>query len=395
MDTTLNTLTETLRAYQINGEIIRVVKGPRVTRYDLIIDKGIKVNKVKALQTELAIAVKAPFVRVHPMPEDGVIGIEVPNEHASPVRLADFLSSEAWKTSRMWLPLAVGLDSAGREIVIDLVDQPHLLVAGSTGSGKSVAITSMIDALMTARTPEELKFVLVDPKKVELSAYEGMPHLLNPVITEAPDVVQALDVLIAKMELRYDILKQASVVNAEEYYFATGQYMQRIVLVIDEMADLMLGPYGKAVEERIIRLAQKSRAAGIHIIAATQRPVVKVVTGLIKANFPARMAFRVPAMVDSKTILDMPGAEELLGKGDMLFITPSYPEPLRVQGVYVDYATTLGIVQEMKETYQPVRKPRGEGWARKVRNFFYVSPLKLARNVAVIFLATNFISCFV
>lgn len=349
---TAEKLNEVLSNHGVTGSIVNTTIGPRVTRYDVALGPFQKIKRVVNLKNEVAMGVQAPYVRILPLPQEGVVGIEVPNPTPVPVLANEIGKSPEWYTSTAKLPLMIGADSAGKPVVVDLVDMPHLLIGGATGSGKSVGIVNMINGLIGAKSPSELRFIMIDPKMVELTVYNGLPHLACPVITNTHDTLAVLNELIEEMETRYAILESEGVQNISE----SAQLKFRVVVVIDELADLILSPMGKAIEEALIRLAQKSRAAGIHIIAATQRPVVRVVTGLIKANFPARMAFRVAAEVDSKVILDCAGAEELLGRGDMLFLAPGYPQPIRVQGALSTPELTKSMVTWAKGVW-PAPKP--------------------------------------
>jgi S-DNA-T family DNA segregation ATPase FtsK/SpoIIIE len=351
---TADRLTQVLNDFGIQGSVVNTVVGPRVTRYDIKLGQGTKVRRVTSLKNEVAMGVLVPYVRILPLPEAGVVGIEVPNPVSKAVDFDSLVGSVTTPMCLSYLPLIIGCDAGGQPIVVDLVDMPHILVAGTTGSGKSVGLTSMINGLIVAKAPRDLGLILIDPKMVELTAYRGLPHLMTDVLTTAEQALEVLLRLIEEMNKRYAMLEDLHCQNIAD--LPASLELPRLVVVIDELADLILSPIGKDIEEALIRLAQKSRAAGIHIIAATQRPVVRVVTGLIKANFPARMAFRVAAEVDSKVILDQSGAEDLLGKGDMLFLAPGYPQPIRVQGALTSPERTRSLVAWAKQTYPPPAK---------------------------------------
>ncbi len=389
---------ETLEAHGVQGSLVNSHIGPRITRYDLKLNKGSKVKKVLALQPEMALACKAPYVRISAIPETGIIGIEIPNETPETVDFRRILNTSEWQDSKAYLPLMVGVDVTGQPIVKDLADMPHLLVAGSTGSGKSVALRTMLNGLLTARTPDEMQLVIVDPKRVEFSGYGSVPHLMAPIVTEAEDTVGVLRGLVQEMENRYALLQNRGVRDLVELENLKKETFSRIVVIIDELADLVLSPFGKEIELELVKLAQKSRASGIYLIAATQRPVVKVISGLIKANFPARMAFRVPAAVDSKIVLDTTGAEELLGQGDMLFLAPGYPKPIRVQGAFSDTEMTNQLLENINTIYNVVEAPVLNSLPTSSPKSAWFGREELVRNVCKvvaimsgIFILTHFI----
>lgn len=329
---------KTLESFGILAKVADVKIGPVVTQYALQITMGTKVAKINNLNKDLALALAAPsgMVRVEaPIPGTSLVGIEMPNAHPRMIAMRELMESSDWINQRMNLPLAVGRDVAGTIFVKDLQKMPHLLIAGSTGSGKSVTVNSFIISLLFKHSPNELKFIMVDPKQVEMSGYNGIPHLLVPVITDMEKVVNALKWALVEMENRYKMFKQAQVRNLEAYNARQDVTpLPFIVIIIDEMADLMM-LQGVEVESCIVRLAQMARAVGIHLVLATQRPSVNVITGLIKANVPARIGMSVTSVVDSRVVLDTGGAETLLGKGDMLFKLPDSIRPIRVQGVMV------------------------------------------------------------
>lgn len=329
---------KTLESFGILAKVADVKIGPVITQYALQITMGTKVAKINNLNKDLALALAASsgMVRVEaPIPGTSLVGIELPNAHPRTIKIRELFESKDAFGNGMKLPIALGRDVAGNIIIRDLQKMPHLLIAGSTGSGKSVTVNSFIISLLFRYSPNELKLILVDPKQVELSQYNGIPHLLVPVITEMEKVVNALKWAIVEMENRYKMFKQEGVRNIESYNQKKDNIpIPYIVIVIDEMADLMM-VQGVEVENCIVRLAQMARAVGIHLILATQRPSVNIITGLIKANIPARIGMSVTSIVDSRVILDSSGAETLLGKGDMLFKQPDSIRPMRIQGVMV------------------------------------------------------------
>jgi S-DNA-T family DNA segregation ATPase FtsK/SpoIIIE len=310
--------------------------GPRVTQFTLKPPQGIKLSKITALDDNLALDLAARSIRMEaPIPGKRAVGIEVPNVKPATVRLAGVIDSDAWKSNQQPLGLAVGKDIAGVPIVGSLDRMPHLLIAGQTGSGKSVMINTLLVSLLYRNSPSDLKLILVDPKQVELTSYNDIPHLLTPVITEPEKCISALKWAVAEMERRLRQFKEHGARSIAEYNDMQAEAgMPYIVIVVDEMADLMMLA-GREVEALIVRIAQKARAAGIHLVLATQSPRVDVITGLIKANVPARIAFTVAGQVESRIILDQVGAEKLLGTGDMLYVTADMPKPIRVQGALI------------------------------------------------------------
>lgn len=339
---------DTLNSFGAPARVVEINRGPAITQFgvepDYIEGRGgrrtkVKVSKISALADDLALALAAPSIRVEaPVPGKGFVGIEVPNEEISLVSLRDVMEAEGFRKVRTKLRLGLGKDVSGKSIAADLGAMPHLLVAGTTGSGKSVCINAIVTCLLLQNTPEDLKLIMIDPKRVELTNFNGIPHLMAPVIVELDQVVGALKWLSREMDERYRRFAKEGVRNISEYNQRVGSLQQSglplIVMLIDELADLMmLAP--DETERLITRMAQLARATGIHLVIATQRPSVDVVTGLIKANFPARIAFAVASSVDSRVILDQPGAERLLGRGDMLFHAPDASAPVRMQGAYV------------------------------------------------------------
>jgi S-DNA-T family DNA segregation ATPase FtsK/SpoIIIE len=329
--------------------------GPTVSQYQLKPAEGVKLNAITARQDDMALALAAQSLRVEaPIPGKGLVGIEIPNEKKAMVGVREILKAQAFHAANSKLAIVLGRDAAGEPAVADLDRMPHCLIAGSTGSGKSVCINTLLVSLLYQNSPEDLKLILVDPKRVELSAYKGIPHLKTEVIVDNKKVVNVLKWAVAEMERRYKVLEEAKVRDLQTYRekYNRGETVTRvnlesnevteepmenlpyIVIVIDEMADLM-SAHGKEVEALIIRLAQMSRAIGIHLILATQRPSVEVLTGLIKANIPTRIAFQVTTQIDSRTILDSGGAEKLIGNGDMLYSSPEGGDAVRLQGVFV------------------------------------------------------------
>ncbi len=338
---------ETLAQFNAPAKVVEVLRGPTVTLYG--VEPGyvesrkgpmkVRVSKIASLADDLALALSAKRVRIQaPVPGKGYVGIEVPNEEAAPVTLRQVIESPAFRKVKSPLRFALGKDVAGHAVAADLAAMPHLLIAGATGSGKSVCVNGIITCLLLHNTPDDLRLLLVDPKRVELSGYNGIPHLLAPVVVDLERVVGALQWVTHEMERRYKLFAKAGKRHIADYNREAerngGEKLPYLVIIIDELADLMmLAP--DTTERTLTRLAQLARATGIHVIIATQRPSVDVVTGLIKANFPARIAFAVASTVDSRVILDQPGAERLLGRGDMLFMAPDAPEPVRLQGVFV------------------------------------------------------------
>lgn len=330
------TLEETLASFHVKAKIINACNGPAVTRYELEPAAGVKVSKIVNLADDLALKLAAPGVRIEaPIPGKAAIGIEVPNKELSGVHLREVLEGSNFLDIKSRLTVGLGMDIGGQAIVADLGKMPHLLVAGATGSGKSVCINTIITSILFKATPEEVKFILIDPKMVELSNYNGIPHLMVPVVTDAKKAASVLNWAVQEMEKRYARFAARGVRDMERYNRNNDDdKMAAIVIIIDELADLMMVA-ANDVEDAICRLAQKARAAGIHLVLATQRPSVDVITGIIKANIPSRISFSVSSQIDSRTILDMSGAEKLLGKGDMLYYPIGAAKPLRVQGAFI------------------------------------------------------------
>jgi S-DNA-T family DNA segregation ATPase FtsK/SpoIIIE len=393
---------ETLRTFKVDGRIVGRSPGPVVTQFEVEPARGVKVGKIAALADDLALAMRAQSIRiVAPIPGRGAVGVEVPNSVAHVVTLRELMEAPEWGSARATLPIALGKDLEGRTVIADLAKMPHLLIAGATGSGKSVAINTIITSLVYRYSPKDLRLLMIDPKMVELSIYNSMPHLRKDVVTDNSEAAEVLKWAVLEMNRRYKLLHANNVRNIgdfnrkvedgkplknsmppkpslrditeeepdtpapdpveEEYAGGTLPY---IVVIVEELADLMMTVPGE-IERPLAMLAQKARAIGVHLILATQRPSVNVVTGLIKANFPSRIAFRVASKVDSRTILDQNGAEALLGNGDMLFLPPGKSEPMRLQGAFIGteetervtqwYSDRLGVRAEEEDILEVIR----------------------------------------
>jgi len=342
-----------LEDFGVEGRISQVHPGPIVTMYEFEPAAGVKINRVVSLSDDLALALKAQSARVSTVPGKAAIGIEIPNRQRETVSLREILSSEAFKKNNSKLALGLGKDIFGTPVAADLSKMPHLLVAGATGSGKSVAINSMVMSILYKATPTEVKMLMVDPKVIELSAYEEIPHLISPVITSPKEAAGALKKMVIEMERRYRVLAERAARNIEGYNIQAKdeEQLPYIVIVIDELADLMFTA-ASDVEDSIARLAQMGRASGMHLILATQRPSVDVITGIIKANFPARISFQVSSKVDSRTILDTHGAEQLLGKGDMLLMLPG-ARTIRVHGALITEEEIKTVTEFIKSQGRP------------------------------------------
>ncbi len=346
-------LEDTLEDFGISAKVTDIERGPVITRYELEPAPGVKLNRIVALNDDIALAMKAQSVRIlAPIPGKGRVGVEVPNTQSSFVYLKEVLSSGAFQNAKFPLALALGKDITGQAIVADLDEMPHLLIAGTTGSGKTVCVNSLILSLLFKSSPNDLKFVMVDPKMVELMPFNGLPHLLCPVVTDAKKTSGALNWIVNEMEERYQLLAKAGVRNIESYN-EKEERIPYIIVIIDEFADLMTVAADQ-IENAVTRLAQLSRAVGIHLILATQRPSVDVITGVIKANLPARVSFKVASKVDSRTVLDMNGADKLLGKGDMLFLRPGESKLIRIQGTLVGDKEIEKVMDFIKQQAEPV-----------------------------------------
>lgn len=342
---------DTLDSFGIQARVVEVNLGPAVTQYALQIKLGTKLTRITSLQNDLALALAAPTGQIRieaPIPGRALVGIEIPNHSPETVTLKAVLNSKQLKKNKSKTAVGLGLDVSGEMVVTDISRMPHALIAGSTGSGKSVAINAFILQILFRASPEEVKFILVDPKRVELTQYNGIPHLLTPVIVEADKVLAALEWAVSEMEKRYKLFAEVGVRNIQAYNELSGfQALPYLIIIIDELADIMLFAPSK-VEDNITRLAQMARAVGIHLLLATQRPSVDVLTGLIKANVPCRIAFNVTTMIDSRVIIDTPGAEKLLGRGDMLYIPPDQAKPSRIQGTFVSDPESRRILDHVK-----------------------------------------------
>ncbi|RJO65290.1 MAG: DNA translocase FtsK [Candidatus Omnitrophota bacterium] len=346
-------LEETLEDFGIAVKVTDIERGPIITRYELEPAPGVKLNRIVALSDDISLAMKAQSVRiVAPIPGKGRVGVEVPNIQSNFVYLKEVMSASEFQDSDSKLTLVLGKDIAGKTVVADLGQMPHLLIAGTTGSGKTVCVNSLILSLLFKSSPSELRFVMIDPKMVELAAFNGLPHLLCPVVTDAKKASSALGWVVDEMESRYQLLAKAGLRNIEAYN-QKQEVLPYIVIIIDELADLMMIAR-EQIENAITRLAQLSRAVGIHLILATQRPSVDVITGVIKANFPARISFKVASKVDSRTVLDMNGADKLLGKGDMLFLKPQESKVIRAQAALVTDKEIEAVTDFIKSQAEPI-----------------------------------------
>jgi DNA segregation ATPase FtsK/SpoIIIE, S-DNA-T family len=397
-------LLRTLRTFKVESQIVGRTTGPVVTQYEVVPAPGIKVNRIAALDADLALALRAPSVRiVAPIPGKGAVGVDVPNPQPEVVPLRTILESVAFQRHRGLLPIALGKDLTGKPYVADLARMPHLLIAGATGSGKSVCINTLITSLVYRHTPQDLRLLMIDPKMVELSMYGDLPHLRHPVVTDPHDAATVLKWAVLEMERRYELLSENGARSLAEFNrrLEEGHVLRRaepkgpdddpdrwlyndgplpyIVLVVDELADLMMSVQAE-IEKPLAQLAQKARAIGVHLIVATQRPSVNVITGLIKANFPCRIAFRVSSKVDSRTILDQNGADALLGNGDMLFMPPGQSDPVRIQGAFLSTEETdrmmgwyrnaaYGPPPREEDILQVVRAREAEERAEEVEEF--------------------------
>ncbi|OGV96314.1 hypothetical protein A2W24_01230 [Microgenomates group bacterium RBG_16_45_19] len=367
---------QTLESFGIRAKVVEAHLGPAVTQYALQIALGTKLSRITTLQNDLALALAAPTGQIRieaPIPGKSMVGIEIPNRTPEIVTLKQMLSSKILKDNKNVLAVGLGLNVAGKVVVADFTKMPHVLIAGATGSGKSVAVNAFISQILFRASPEQVKFIMVDPKRVELTQYNGIPHLLTPVIVDPEKVVAALQWAIEEMENRYKLFAEVGVRNIEAYNSLSGfQVLPYLVIIIDELADVILFNPNK-VEDVVTRLAQMARATGIHLLLATQRPSVDVITGLIKANIPCRIAFNVTSMIDSRVIIDSPGAEKLLGRGDMLYIPPDQAKPSRIQGAFVsepeikrilDHLISLGLKPQYTEevtTKHATKKIMGPG----------------------------------
>ncbi|MBT1279915.1 DNA translocase FtsK 4TM domain-containing protein [Thermoanaerobacter sp. CM-CNRG TB177] len=344
----------TLKNFGVDAKVIQVTKGPAITRFELQPSAGVKVSRIVSLTDDIALSLAAPSVRIEaPIPGKSAIGIEVPNDKIASVYLREVIDSKKFRNFKSELAIGLGKDVAGNIVIVDLSKMPHLLIAGATGSGKSVCINSLIVSLLYKASPKQVKMILIDPKVVELNIYNGIPHLLTPVVTDPKKAASVLNWAVQEMTKRYNLFAQYGVRDIDSYnekYKESSLY--KIVIIIDELSDLMMVSPAE-VEEYIFRLAQMARAAGIHLVIATQRPSVDVITGVIKANIPSRISFAVSSQIDSRTILDMAGAEKLLGKGDMLFNPIGAAKPMRIQGAFISEEEVEAIVNFLKNHFNP------------------------------------------
>ncbi len=346
-------LAEKLSDFGVEGKVSGISPGPVITTYEFEPAPGVKINKVVSLADDLALGLRAESVRiVGSIPGKSAIGIEIPNPDRKIVRLREILAGPEFREANSRLTIGLGMDVVGNPVVADLARMPHLLIAGATGAGKSVAVNVIIASILMKATPSEVRLLMVDPKRIELAGYDNIPHLLHPVVTDPKMASRALQWAVAEMERRYRLLEEARVRNIDSYNEKSEEKLPFVVIIIDELADLMMVA-SKDVEASVARLAQMARAAGMHLILATQRPSVDVLTGLIKANFPTRMSFKVSSKVDSRTILDTTGAEHLLGAGDMLFLPPGTARLQRIHGAYISEEETARLVEFVRSQQTP------------------------------------------
>jgi S-DNA-T family DNA segregation ATPase FtsK/SpoIIIE len=388
-------LEEALRDYGIEAKVTEVEMGPVITRYEVEPAPGVKVQKITTLSDDLALVLKSPSVRiVAPIPGKARIGVEVPNACFTLVSLREVLESAEFRDSSSRLTIALGKDAAGHPLVANLSEMPHLLIAGTTGSGKTVCVNALIMSILFNATPEQVRFIMVDPKRVELAPFNGLPHLILPVLSEPKQIPAALNWVVQEMETRYRLFAKLGVRNIEAYHEKKHQgqlpseeipeHLPYLVLIIDELADLMLVAQAE-IEKTIARLAHLSRAVGIHMVLATQRPSVDVLTGVIKANFPARVSFQVASKVDSRTVLDTMGAEKLLGKGDLLFMQPGSSKLIRAQGTFVTDQEMERVVQFLEGQRQPTydtsileeHAPKGSEQVGSIRDSLYPEAVRI------------------
>jgi S-DNA-T family DNA segregation ATPase FtsK/SpoIIIE len=357
-----------LAEFDVDVEVVNVNIGPIITQYELKLAPAVKVSKINTLADDLALAIKAKSIRVQaPIPGKDLVGIELPNETRNTIYLKDVLLSEKMQRTKKTLAIALGKDISGQAMITDLAAMPHLLIAGATGSGKSVCINTIINSFLLRSTPEEVRFIMIDPKRIELAGYEGVPHLIENVVTDNEDAMKVLNWAVKEMERRYSLLQKYKVRNLKDYNIKLEQLaaekrgteeeladhkLPYIIIIIDELADLMM-TVGKDVERPLTRLAQMARAIGIHLILATQRPSSKIITGIIKTNFPCRIAFKVGSKIDSRVIIDANGAEKLLGRGDMLFLPPGSGDVDRIHGAFISDAEIENIVDYLMTQPKP------------------------------------------
>ncbi|MCB9480938.1 MAG: DNA translocase FtsK [Desulfobacteraceae bacterium] len=346
-------LEKKLEDFSIRGEVKEIAPGPVITTFEYKPAPGIKISKIVNLENDIALALSALSVRiVAPIPGKNVIGIEVPNKKREIVRIREIIESDIFNSSKNGLPLCLGKDIDGNPFISDLTKMPHLLIAGATGTGKSVCLNAMITSLLYKCSPEDVKLLMIDPKRIELSLYNDIPHLITPVVTDMKKATNALNWAVKEMEQRYDLLAMEKVRNIDQYNAISEEKLPYIVIIIDELADLMMVS-SRDVETALARLAQMARASGIHLILATQRPSVDVLTGVIKANFPTRISFQVSSKTDSRTILDANGAEALLGNGDMIFLPPGTSKIRRLHGAYISEKEVTDVIDFLKTQMEP------------------------------------------
>jgi len=339
-------ITAKLKEFGLGGKVKNIQAGPVVTRYEIQLAAGVKLSQVRSVSEDLAVALMTEKVRIlAPIPGTSLVGIEIKNEIPEVIGLKAVMSGLGLDRKEE-LPLIIGVDTTGKPVVWDLAKMPHLLIAGQTGSGKSIGLNAMILSLIYTKTPEELSLVLVDPKRVEMAGYKGVPHVRN-LITEPEDAVSMFNRLVSEMEIRYNTLADAGVRNITSFNKVSETKMPYIVVMVDELADLIMSA-GKEFETQVVRLAQKARAVGIHLVLATQKPVVKVITGLIKSNMPSRISYQVSSKMDSRVILDQNGAEALIGRGDMLALLPGCGEPERFHGAWVSDSEIQKVTDFLK-----------------------------------------------
>ena len=369
LENTINKLQSTFESFGVGVKVTDASVGPTVTRYELLPDQGVKVKTITALSDDIKLALAAPEIRIEaPIPGKAAVGIEVPNKESAPVLFGDLIDSDEFRNAKTNLAFTVGKDIGGKSIISDIGDMPHALIAGATGSGKSVCINSLIMSILYKAKPTDVKMIMIDPKRVELVGYNGIPHLIVPVVTDVKKAAGALAWAVAEMDNRYKLFADAGVRDLAAYNnHMVEKWMEesnegecpdklpQIVIIVDELNDLMMTANSKDIESDIARLTQLARACGIHVILATQRPSVNVITGTIKANIPTRIAFSVSSIVDSRTILDQAGAEKLLGKGDMLYYPRGYAKPVRLQGVYVSDKEVNDVVDFIKKQYKEMK----------------------------------------
>ena len=369
LENTINKLQSTFESFGVGVKVTDASVGPTVTRYELLPDQGVKVKTITALSDDIKLALAAPEIRIEaPIPGKAAVGIEVPNKESAPVLFGDLIDSDEFRNAKTNLAFVVGKDIGGKSIISDIGDMPHALIAGATGSGKSVCINSLIMSILYKSKPTDVKMIMIDPKRVELVGYNGIPHLIVPVVTDVKKAAGALAWAVAEMDTRYKLFADAGVRDLAAYNnHMVEKWMEesnegecpdklpQIVIIVDELNDLMMTANSKDIESDIARLTQLARACGIHVILATQRPSVNVITGTIKANIPTRIAFSVSSIVDSRTILDQAGAEKLLGKGDMLYYPRGYAKPVRLQGVYVSDKEVNDVVDFIKKQYKEMK----------------------------------------